>query len=87
MRARVRVRVCVSKAAHSGSAADFEFKYVGTFSNGTRHGTGTGWWKNGDSYEGQWYNDVIQGSGTYKWRDRSTVAEGEFVRGVLQVRS
>ena len=85
--ARARVHVYVGEAAHCGSAADFEFKYVGTFSNGTRHGTGTGSWKNGDTYEGKWYNNVIQGNGTYKWRDKRTVAEGQFVRGVLQVRS
>jgi len=37
--------------------------YIGEFKNGKRNGIGKFFWYNGDSYEGQWHNNLVHGLG------------------------
>ena len=34
-----------------------------------KHGTGKYMWINGSKYNGEWYENNVDGIGTYSWRD------------------
>lgn len=58
--------------------------YTGNFKNGKRHGKGKMKWvsgaKNGEEYEGEWFNDNPDGYGVYTYADGSKY-EGTFKDG------
>ena len=40
---------------------------MGVFKNGLKHGEGTQWFANGDSYKGEYVNGLSEGYGEYIW--------------------
>lgn len=58
-------------------------QYKGEVIDGKRHGEGFIQWVNGDTYEGQWLNDMPHGQGKKTYIDGS-VYEGEFFQGLQQ---
>ena len=54
--------------------------YVGDVLNGTKHGTGTYTWTDGDVYVGDWVDGSRTGTGTYTWTS-GDVYTGDFVDG------
>ncbi len=51
------------KADGEGTAEGID-KYTGTFKDGLPSGKGTYYWKNGDSYSGEWLKGKMEGQGT-----------------------
>ena len=52
-------------------------RYEGEFVNGTRTGTGTLYWPNGERYEGEFVDGERAGTGTFYWPNGERY-EGEF---------
>lgn len=48
-------------------------------SRGQMHGVGVYRWQNGDSYQGDWFNDRFQGFGVYHWAVSNETYGGELV--------
>ena len=59
-------------------------KYVGSWFNDTRHGQGRAEWSTGQTYDGQWVNNEIKGSGCMRWPVEGLVEiyKGQFERGL-----
>ncbi|GMI21647.1 hypothetical protein TeGR_g8081 [Tetraparma gracilis] len=56
-------------------------KFVGTYKDGIREGSGSMTYPNGDSYEGEWKNGQMEGEGTYMYKTSGDVYSGTFVGG------
>jgi hypothetical protein len=58
--------------------------YCGQMKDGLRHGQGLLLWKNGVTYEGEWYHDCIEGQwGTMTWPDSRTYT-GSWKKGLME---
>ena len=63
-------------------AEAFDFKrYAGECNLGKRHGKGKYTFKNEDTYEGQWKNDLKDGEGKFFCKDSGETYEGQWVAG------
>ena len=72
---------CVDGLAHGRGRAEGAALYDGEFRAGSKHGTGTKIWPNGDRYEGGWDGDRKHGRGVYTWgpgKWEGERYEGEF---------
>ena len=58
-------------ATYSAGVGDFFAAYIGTRTNGKRHGQGTYTWSHETRYIGAWKDGKQHGEGTFKWRDGS----------------
>ena len=58
-------------------AADGKLVYSGSFEKGEKHGTGTLYYENGDSFSGTFENGMRK-SGVYRWKSGESI-DGEFV--------
>jgi hypothetical protein len=57
--------------------------YTGTLKNSKMHGKGTYTWANGDTYEGQFSNGVIEGKGTIFNRENGSRYTGDWLGGKM----
>jgi len=55
-----------------------EGRYVGTMSNGQKHGQGKLIWHEGDTYDGSWCRDMKHGQGIMSWQN-GDVYDGNWV--------
>jgi hypothetical protein len=54
--------------------------YEGEFHKEKRHGTGVLLLKNGDRYEGMWFDDLKEGPGKYVYLSKRQCLEGEVFK-------
>jgi hypothetical protein len=59
-------------------------KYEGQFINGYRHGTGMLYFTSGERYFGGVENDKINGAGTFKNKNGSTIT-GAWKNNILEI--
>ena len=57
-----------------------QYGYIGPEVNGKKSGVGTYKWKNGNIYEGEFYQDLMHGTGKLTIAGEGTY-EGQFVKG------
>jgi hypothetical protein len=65
-----------------GESASTEFRYVGEFRDGRKHGRGQYTFASGDRYEGDFADDVPSGKGKYRFASGDSY-EGEIVAGKI----
>lgn len=63
-----------------GRQTDENKVYTGTFDDGKKTGLGIFEWKNGDSLEGEYEENLLNGIGIYKWKS-GTVYIGDYQKG------
>lgn len=57
--------------------------YRGSFKNNTKTGKGKMIYNSGDTYEGDYFNDVFNGTGCYKWKASGYEYIGEYKNGIM----
>ena len=62
----------------------FGSKYTGAFVQGRKQGSGEMEYANGDSYDGEWYNDLRCGRGKYIRKANGYIFDCEWVDGLKQ---
>jgi hypothetical protein len=75
---------CVDGLAEGAGVASGTASYTGEFKAGRKHGKGLKTWANGDRYEGDFYEERIEGFGTYTFGRGPWAGEtytGEYVGG------
>jgi hypothetical protein len=63
------------KGTYKGINGEFEGEYV----DGVRQGSGVFRMANGDYYEGEFSNNVIEGSGSYTWKANGHNYKGKII--------
>ena len=61
-----------------------ETSYEGEMQNHKRHGRGKLTFKNGNYYEGQWKDDLMDGYGVLFDKGRKKIYEGHFSKGLME---
>ena len=60
-------------------------KYEGRFNNGSKHGFGTLFLTNGDSYTGTFNMDHVEGRGSYAKPEKKVIIAGSWEKNVLKM--
>ena len=55
-----------------------DYKYAGHWHNGVAQGYGKCWYPNGDSYQGEWFENKTHGHGCYHSVEEGTMYEGDW---------
>lgn len=66
----------------SFSKYDDQYTYLGYMMRGVREGYGEMEWQNGDSYKGDWHNNVFEGNGLYIYKQQKATYDGEWREGL-----
>ena len=61
----------------------FGHNYTGDLKDGKRHGRGHYIYPNGDTYKGEWSNDIKEGEGTLTYNNDSYTYIGNFKKDLL----
>lgn len=51
----------------------------GKYWYGTANNDFDNWYGTGDEYEGEWFNGVMQGKGSYKFKEKKDYYDGEWI--------
>mmetsp|Transcript_5875 Transcript_5875/g.9678 ORF Transcript_5875/g.9678 Transcript_5875/m.9678 type:complete len:232 (+) Transcript_5875:51-746(+) len=54
-------------------------RYEGDYKDGLKHGVGKMVYPNGDVYEGEWFENKMQGEGTYTYKKTTDIYSGAWV--------
>ena len=75
----ISILMCQNRDENS-EILQYGFNYMGDIKDGKRHGTGKFIYQNGDTYDGEWVNDLKEGEGTYTYKNDSHTYIGSFLK-------
>jgi hypothetical protein len=77
---------CKDGKAEGFGTARGSATYVGEFKEGRKHGKGVQTWESGSRYEGEFFQDLRQGAGTFTFGERTLLAGQRYEGGFFEDR-